>query len=746
MRDNILHLLFKRQIPDHIQSSYPLFVDFLKAYQEFLQQTQAQELEKFRDIDEVTDEFVGRFVSELADRIKVDDLQDKRMFLKHLREFYLSKGSEASYKFIFRTFFNKNVDITYPSQQILRVSDGKWKQEVSIFVKNTSTASNLFPLNGKYIIIKSGKKTIRTYVENVLRYSNDVFELLVQRDIVRNLEVGSTVEYVEGTTNYSGVILLAPKSIKILKKGRGFRIGDLYNLKTNIGDGCVIKVTQIDGSGGILKAKILKFSLDYTEDFISSIHKDKTLDPSFTFTSSGSPKNMNMSINEYTSDNISEGGFLSRQTYMFYDSSIPIPNESSDAGSRFFASGDYVGEVISQFYEDNPARATEEDFAEILVKVGPCSVYSGYYLAQDGFISDEVYIQDGDYYQTFSYVIKVQEELSKYADLIKSILHPAGMKMFAEQQIYNNIDISVTSVFKNRVLQFASGTSISDSGSNYSSYNITYDGEIPSFTPANNASILFAPDGKIAYILHKRVADPVSSNDSDPIKHVGKITSSPSSVTDDTNPPKDVVKTNIQSVISNLLEEVKKQLETTFNVSTATAVDDAVPIRKEYGKLTSSPVSLSDNDIRKEVSKVTSSQEIQTSSTLNPFTIGKSLNHLVGSTDDFPGAISKIFSFSNFNHSVNLDDNQFSISRVTILSFSSQVNPLSSNINMTLATTIPTSFVSISSGINTKTIDKTQIASAASTEDSGALVLNSYDIDYFYPNAVGYQSNTISIT
>lgn len=650
MSDNNLHLLFKRQVPEYVKSTYPLFVEFLKAYQEFLQQTQSQELEKFRDIDTVTDEFVERFKAELAYNIPLDDLQDKRMFLKNLREFYLSRGSEASYKFIFKTFFGKDVEISYPSKQMLRVSDGKWKQDVSIFVRNTSsTATTLFPMSGNYITIKSGNKTLVSYVENVVQYSDNIFEVFIQRDLVKSIGLDSKVSYTDGTVEYSGDILLTPKSIKVLQPGKGFRVGDVFNLKTNLGDGCKIKVTQVDGNGGIVRAKILKFALDYTSNFWSYLYAGQNTQlPPLEYFKTGSDNFLN--VGDFASENYIEYGYASKQTYMFYDQTIPV-GEASSGASRFFADTNYVGEVYTQIYSDNPIDVNLSDFAQILVEVGACSIYTGYYLSQDGFISDEIYIQDSNYYQAFSYVIKVEEELRKYADLVKTILHPAGMKMFAEFQILNRINISATTIIRDRVIQISDLLDgLVTRGIGYTAYDITYD-EFGNFihTPKSGAGVVLSPSGQLAYILGKKVNSGVTPDTTSIAKLFTKVVEPDFYIVNGEYITKDVIKAianTIDSVVvvekdltkilssvveqlSNIQKNVTKNLpEDNYSVvstavkqfikSVQTSVENTVLVEKTFSKAASSSVSAALTNFTKAVSKTLSStQSINSTSTEN---------------------------------------------------------------------------------------------------------------------------------
>lgn len=56
----------------------------------------------------------------------------------------------------------------------------------------------------------------------------------------------------------------------------------------------------------------------------------------------------------------------------------------------------------------------------------------GRYLNDDGHISSFNFIQDRDYYQNFSYVVKVRQSINKYRQAMKQLTHPAGTKLFGE--------------------------------------------------------------------------------------------------------------------------------------------------------------------------------------------------------------------------------------------------------------------------------------------------------------------------
>lgn len=501
-------LSIKRQIPEYIKTQYPLFVDFVKAYYDFLENTQSQDLESFKSLDTTLDEFILRFKEELASNIPVNLAQDQKELMKHIREFYLSRGSEASFKFLFRTLYGKEASLFYPSERILRASDGKWRQDTSIFVKVTSTNTDLFKFTGNFVRINNGAKTIEIYVSNVIQYDLDTYEVFIDRTLIRDITIGSTVSLTLGGILYSGVVLKTPTKVSIIKKGAGFKPGAIYRLSTSLGSGCVIKVTRVDSNGGILAVQLIRFGLHYETDFWSYLSPEDNPDIPFNhpltlnWPGPGNPPGYNEGTGGFI-----EAGFATKQTYMYYDPNIPVASTSNSA-DRYYADGSYVGDIQSQFYIDQAEQNFAENYAIIKVSVGSVATYPGYYEASDGFISDEIYIHDGNYYQAFSYVVKVEEELRKYVDLVKSVLHPAGMKMFSEYDIVNYIELSFIPPFAFRVIQLTDSIeNILDRGFSYTAYTSSIDafGTV-TVTPAVGAGIVNSKNGKSALLTTKNIS------------------------------------------------------------------------------------------------------------------------------------------------------------------------------------------------------------------------------------------------
>lgn len=57
-------------------------------------------------------------------------------------------------------------------------------------------------------------------------------------------------------------------------------------------------------------------------------------------------------------------------------------------------------------------------------------VGTGYYKSRDGFLSDTKKLQDGEYYQPYSYEVRSSITLDRYRDMLREVLHVAGTKAF----------------------------------------------------------------------------------------------------------------------------------------------------------------------------------------------------------------------------------------------------------------------------------------------------------------------------
>jgi hypothetical protein len=180
--DQKTSILINRQVPEYVREEYPLFLTFLEAYYEFLESkqgsqkndltTQLKSLRDISDVDESIEEFETQFLNSFASLIPVDAQIDKSFLLKNILPLYQAKGSENSFKLIFRMLFGEETDVFYPRDNILRASDGNWKIDATIKV-STDDISSFYIGTGTTkefnLLTKESSENIQVYVGGVLQ-------------------------------------------------------------------------------------------------------------------------------------------------------------------------------------------------------------------------------------------------------------------------------------------------------------------------------------------------------------------------------------------------------------------------------------------------------------------------------------------------------------------------------------------------------------------------------------------------
>lgn len=89
---------------------------------------------------------------------------------------------------------------------------------------------------------------------------------------------------------------------------------------------------------------------------------------------------------------------------------------------------------------------TNEDTGTAKIFLGKQGQSEGFFRNQKSFLSGpDAYLQDGDYYQEFSYEIESSIPFQTYFDMLKKVLHLAGTKMFASTSIGADVETTITS-------------------------------------------------------------------------------------------------------------------------------------------------------------------------------------------------------------------------------------------------------------------------------------------------------------
>ena len=188
-------LLIPSQLPEFIRDdpAYTNFVLFLQAYYEWLEETnnvtdRTKNILNYKDIDQTTTEFIDYFQNEFLSYFPKDILADKKKTIKLAKELYQSKGTPASYKFLFRVLYNSDVDFFYTKDVVLRASAGKWYVPISLKL----ASSDLNFIKTKNLVVTGQTSKSLATIENAV-YVNGQIEIFIS-NIERQFASGELVD------------------------------------------------------------------------------------------------------------------------------------------------------------------------------------------------------------------------------------------------------------------------------------------------------------------------------------------------------------------------------------------------------------------------------------------------------------------------------------------------------------------------------------------------------------------------
>ena len=307
--------VIRTQLPDFITDEYETFIQFIELYYRYLEQSsnileagkvieRIKNLQYYQDIDKTIDDFLPIFYKSFLQGIPSRVVSDKRFLIKHILDFYRSKGTEKSYRFLLKILTGiQNLDFYYPRQDILKLSDGKWyiqktlrllhvtKDDVETDVDDTETIKEFIgtlvtgETSGAEAIIDKGEKfyeggvlieeiTVSSVSGTFLggetvstTYTNSIGEQhtltgIVQSGIIYKIRVinpGSgysigdpvVIEHPYGSGGYAEVSSITDgnvQNISVISGGAGFRVADFALFSASVGSGANAYVSLVDTS------------------------------------------------------------------------------------------------------------------------------------------------------------------------------------------------------------------------------------------------------------------------------------------------------------------------------------------------------------------------------------------------------------------------------------------------------------------------------------------------------------------
>lgn len=290
-QEKFISNFIESQLPRFYQEEGENFILFIKAYYEWMETesvdhqipdggpvSESRELLGYRDIDETLTKFLIHFQEKYLYGIPFKTITSKRFLLKHILDVYRSKGTIQCYRLLFKLVYGEDVEIYLPGKDILRASDGIWKEPRYIELSDSPVLADYVGktvvgvTSGASAVVEnyvrenfSGKNSSILYISNIHPAGADfkVDEPVVIKGQESNTAAIAEAPHILGSLDY----------IEIFSGGQSFKLGDVFKIASNdldtgkrISEGVegMVKVTETAIGYGSLYFNILDGGWGFT--------------------------------------------------------------------------------------------------------------------------------------------------------------------------------------------------------------------------------------------------------------------------------------------------------------------------------------------------------------------------------------------------------------------------------------------------------------------------------------------------
>ena len=274
--EKIISPFIAQQFPAFYRSDGPNFIAFVKAYYEWLEQTNqavgyARSLLDYQDIDATAEEFIKHFKYQYVQSLPDSAIADKRLLIKNILDLYRSKGTPRAVELLFRMVFNEDIEVYVPGEYIFKPSDNTWRVPRYIEVSSDPNLSDLVgtqiqnPSNTSVAIVETVEsKIVNGRTVNVVEISN------IRGEFAKGDRIFQTKE-TTFTRNKTLLITGSLTAIAVTQGGENFSVGDILDI---VGSGTEGKVRVSDVSNtfiGALTFNILDGGSGYTTNAVVTV-------------------------------------------------------------------------------------------------------------------------------------------------------------------------------------------------------------------------------------------------------------------------------------------------------------------------------------------------------------------------------------------------------------------------------------------------------------------------------------------
>lgn len=498
----LISAFVNEQVPEFVRQNHPKFVQFLEAFYQFLEQNHEAigrmvDYTDIKDVDFTTDEFFYLFKSTFLSPMPEEFLADRALVLKKIKDLYAAKGTIPSIQLLFRILYGQEISVFLPKTKILRASDGKWQNRITLRVTQLAGEEHEF-FRQSFIGETSGAIANVDFSETVQRGTLTVLEMtLVSYEGA--FTVGEIIrDRVNGTA--TAQVLGIIDAVTVIDGGDDYQVGDIVPIIDPSGQDALVTVSQVaatypidafiinDGGSNYRVGDPVDFSDNGGNGFgaVAQVSAINVQTSTFVLTSTiGEFQNTVLSTvastaiedfgasatidqGEIAAIEVLDGGINYPSDPFVVEIGTQSPSFGLPAGSGadISATTKNTGEILEISVDNRGAGFTSGATADLTgigdgtatavvsVTGGP-EVSGGFWKNTDGQLSSDMVLQDNVFYQNYSYEITSEVSINEWRDTVKNVTHPAGFALFGNlnitQLVQNPLRLNVENVEKTLV-------------------------------------------------------------------------------------------------------------------------------------------------------------------------------------------------------------------------------------------------------------------------------------------------------
>jgi len=224
-----------QQFPAFYKEEGPNFIAFLKAYYEWMENSQqtlqyARALLENSDIDTTEAEFIKYFKNTYLHSLPESIIADKRLLVKHILDLYRAKGTPRAYELLFRMLFNEDIEIYIPANFLFKPSDAEW--DIPKYIE-VSDSPYLELLIGQQIYNSSRNSTAVVETVNKKIVGNRLIHTIYLSSVNGRFKYNEKIlcsAVPQITLDNAPIILGSLTAVAIENGGSGFSAGDILDV------------------------------------------------------------------------------------------------------------------------------------------------------------------------------------------------------------------------------------------------------------------------------------------------------------------------------------------------------------------------------------------------------------------------------------------------------------------------------------------------------------------------------------